>query len=93
VSSPHIVELPEKLTIVTVEALHEQLEPLLNENNDVVLNAESVARVDTAGLQVLLSFCQTLQKQHVSFSWTSIPDVLRDGALQLGLFELMALPE
>ena len=92
-SSPHIVDLPEKLTIVTVEALHEQLEPLLNEHNEVVLNAELVSRVDTAGLQVLLSFCQALQKQHVAFSWSSPPDVLREGALQLGLFNLMALPE
>jgi anti-anti-sigma regulatory factor len=91
--SPVSVELPEKLTIVSVDALHEQFEPLLQNSAELILSAESVARVDTAGLQIMASVCQSLRKQNISFSWSGVPEVLRESAAQLGMTELISLPE
>ncbi len=91
--SPVSVELPEKLTIVNVDALHEQFEPLLQESAELILSAESVARVDTAGLQIMASVCQSLNKRNISFTWSQVPECLREGAEQLGMAEMISLPE
>lgn len=88
---PITVDLPERLTIMTAESLHELLEPHLQSQKDLVLNAENVERVDTAGLQVLLSFCQTLKGQNIGVTWSSPTEALSDGAVQLGIADILAI--
>lgn len=90
-SDTAIVELPDNLTIASVEALHEQLEPLLNAGNDVMLNAAGVVRVDTAGLQTLLAFQRALLARSLQMSWSSPSPSLLDTAAQIGLRETLAL--
>ena len=50
------LELPENLTVAHVQALHEQLEALVDDktNDSIIAHAKEVRRVDTAGLQLLL---------------------------------------
>ena len=85
-----IVELPENLTIASVETLHEQLEPLLNAGNDVMLKAAGVTRVDTAGLQTLLAFHKALVTRSLRLSWSAPSQPLLETAEQLGLREALS---
>ena len=85
------VELPDNLTIANVEALHEQLDTYALASQDVVLNASSVERVDTAGLQTLYAFHQALKAHGANMSWADASSVLVEAAQCLGMKEHLAL--
>lgn len=90
-ATPLVVDLPENLTIATAELLHQQLEPIVEKHQDVILNAEHVSRVDTAGLQLLYAFFTEQQQHQLSVDWQSVPATLSDGASLLGLSEALSL--
>lgn len=85
------VDLPDNLTIATVEALHEQLDPFAVGSQDVVLNGVNVERADTAGLQMLYAFSQALKSHNAEMSWMNPSSALTDAAKNLGLTEHLAL--
>lgn len=91
-TAPIVVDLPENLTIATAEVLHQQLEPVVDKHQNVILNAENVSRVDTAGLQLLYAFCSEQNQHQLTVDWSSVPSSLTDGASLLGLTEALALP-
>lgn len=90
-AAPTTFDLPENLTIATAELLHEQLEPFVNGNQDVVLNGSAVNRVDTAGLQLIYAFQQALKSHDASASWSAPSNTLLEVAEQLGLTQHLAL--
>lgn len=81
------LELPEILTVAHVQALHEQLEALVDdENNDtIVARAKDVRRIDTAGLQLLLAAKVAAKERQITWVWDQPSDVLLDGAHLLGM--------
>ncbi|NIB43212.1 STAS domain-containing protein [Pseudomaricurvus alkylphenolicus] len=85
------VDLPDNLTIANAESLHHDLEPLTNGTEDVILNGADVQRADTAGLQLIYVFIQTLQKSSASVSWSGASTALLDASEQLGLKSHLAL--
>lgn len=85
------VDLPDNLTIATVEALHEQLDPFAMGSQDVVLNGAHVERADTAGLQTLYAFHQALKAHSAQLTWSAASEVLLEAADNLGLKEHLAL--
>ncbi len=87
------VELPSSLTIATVEELHKLLDPFAIGGQDIVLNAEQVERVDTAGLQTLYAFHQALKSHSGVMSWSTISEALLEAAELLGLKEHLALTD
>lgn len=89
-SSPIVVNLPESLTIANAEALHQQLEAVVEKHINVTLNAESVSRVDTAGLQLLHAFCVEQRDHQLTVDWVSMTSILKDSAELLGLSESLA---
>ena len=89
--SKTVFDLPGNLTISTAEALHEELEPLLLKDNDIVVNGDNVVRVDTAGLQLMLAFKNALAKRNLGFSWKGFSTALFESAQQIGLTQLLAL--
>lgn len=84
-AKPAVVSLPENLTIMSVDVLHEQLEALLVDSHDVSFDAAAVSRVDTAGLQLLFAFIRSMEKNGASCSWKSASELLIDASEQLGL--------
>lgn len=84
-----IVELalPENLTINHVQALHEQIEALVDDehNDSIVAHAKEVRRVDTAGLQLLLVAKEAAKEHQISWVWDEPSDVLVSGARLLGM--------
>jgi anti-anti-sigma regulatory factor len=91
VADPIVVDLPENLTIATAESLHEQLEPHTSGSTDIVFNPAAVTRADTAGLQLLYVFINTLKSHGAACSWNSTPTVIVEAAEQLGLKEHLLL--
>lgn len=90
-SQPIAVDLPERLTIAQVESLHEKLEQVSNESQEVSLNGGAVVKADTAGLQVLYAFIQEIKKQGADITWSSSSDELKEAADLLGLRESLVL--
>lgn len=89
--SATILDLPANLTIATAEALHEKMEPLLIDDQDIAINGGEVERVDTAGLQLLLAFKNALVKRNMNFTWNTPSSHLVEAATQIGLQQLLAL--
>ena len=85
------VDLPENLTIATAEGLHDELEPLVTGSQDVTLNGAAVARVDTAGVQIIYSFMQALENAGASVNWEKPSDSLLEASEKLGMTEHLAL--
>ena len=85
VSKPVTVDLPENLTIANAEALYNELDAHSSGSQDVILNAQEVARADTAGLQLLYLFQQTLQQHQASVLWQSPSTALLEASEQLGM--------
>lgn len=81
------VNLPENLTIANIHSLHEQLESLVDkqECDSVILNADSVQRADTAGLQLLLAFVHASRERQIEVTWDHPSDKLCIAADILGL--------
>lgn len=84
-------DLPANLTISVVEALHEELEPLLLQERDVTFNGQNVEKIDTAGLQLVLAFKQALGKRNLDFQWFKPSALISDSAQQLGLAQALGL--
>ena len=81
------LELPENLTVAHVQALHEQLETLVDDkkNDSIIAHAKDVRRVDTAGLQLLLVAKEAAKERQISWVWVEPSDVLVGGARLLGM--------
>lgn len=85
------LELPSNMTIASVEALHETMEPLVLEHQDVVVKASEVERIDTAGLQLLLAFQQEITKHDLSVEWQEPSEALLEAATLIGLQKTLGL--
>ena len=81
------LELPENLTVAHVQALHEQLEALVDDkkNDGIVARAKDVRRVDTAGLQLLLVAREAAKERQINWTWDAPSEVLVSGARLLGM--------
>lgn len=74
-------------SIAMKAALLEQLEL----GRDVVLDGTAVAKVDTAGLQLLAAFARQLQISGRQLSWAGVTGELQRSAAQLDLVDLIGL--
>lgn len=81
------LELPENLTVAYVQALHEQLEALVDDkkNDVIVARGAKVGRVDTAGLQLLLVAKQAAKERQITWVWDAPSEVIIGGAKLLGM--------
>lgn len=87
------LDLPENMTIASVSALHEDLEAMVEKNDSdaVLIKSASVARADTAGVQLLLAFVNTAKEHQLAVTWDSPSDCLRDAAVQLGVDRILGI--
>lgn len=85
------VELPENLTISGVEKLHQELEVIAQQDKSVVIDASRVAKVDTAGVQLVCALVMDLAKHNLAYSWGEVSEVFRNASRILGLEGKMGL--
>lgn len=87
------IDLPENMTIAKVHALHDEYEELLNGENieEICLNADKVEKVDTAGMQLILSVVRAGAERQTKVEWKSPSNSFMDTANILGLTQALAL--
>lgn len=78
-------KLPEKLTIVNAEHLHQMLEEHMNDEQISEIDGQAVTHVDTAGLQILLSLKNTLRAEGATLSFVGFSECLKSAIKQAGL--------
>lgn len=86
-------QLPESLTIVQAQSLHDQFEQLVEQESceQIVLRADTVERTDTAGLQLLLALVLAAKDRQINLVWDRPSAGLLAGASTLGLRQALGL--
>ena len=79
-----VVALGDTLTIEQVGAVHAELAGRLGEKQ-LLLDAGSLTRVDTAGLQLLAAFIHTAESRGACVEWRAPQPALREAARPIGL--------
>ncbi len=85
------VELPSDCRVAWLEGIREQLVTSLKMAT-VKLDAASVEKIDTAGVQLLAAFQRDAREGGCEVTWVSPSSVLRDAVQRLGLTNVLALP-
>lgn len=83
----------ERLSIEHVERLYSEMEQALTSEADVELDASQVHYCDTAGLQLVVSLRQTLQKTGHDIHWQGSSENLLETAGYLGLHASLGLSD
>ena len=86
-SSTVDLNLPESLIINQAHELHDEFETLLEKSScsEIVLHADKVSRVDTAGIQLLLALVKATRERSIDVSWDAPSAKLQEVAGILGL--------
>jgi ABC-type transporter Mla MlaB component len=83
------ITLDATLTIQNVSALYEQMQVLLDEQEEIEIDASSVTSIDTSTLQLLVVLKQTAIKLHKKMSIDFPSDNFIEAAELLGLAEML----
>lgn len=75
----------ENLTIAHAMQLHQKLRKALDKSSNIELVANAVTKVDTAGLQLLVSLANEIDKIHGSINWKEPSSELLEAAEILGV--------
>ncbi len=89
----NVIHLGADLTIRSVTALKALIDENLTNGFDIKLAAGDLQKIDTAGLQLIYSLSNTLEKTSQSITWVSSNSIINDAAKQIGLPQLMESPE
>jgi len=79
--------------IAVINNLYGRLKKCAAKQVNVTLIAENVESIDTATLQLLLSFVQQVQNNGNTIDWQSPPPVLFNSARQIGVDKALLLPQ
>ncbi len=79
------IDCPASMTIAHLGALSEKWAPFLHNNDNIVIRAEAVTQMDTAGLQFLLAFLEQAKKEGKRIVLTNFSSECLSHAHQLGL--------
>lgn len=86
------IELPQELSIMTIEAHSAALlAQLAQSEGDIAFDAAALQRVDTAGVQLLCVIVGEAQAQHRAISWQSSSEALNTTAQLLGLTQTLSI--
>ena len=87
------VVLPEEFTIAVADEYLRLLMERVEQREEIVLSAGSVARIDTAAIQLLFVVQRELVGQGLSLSWQEASQVVKESVALLGLDRELALPD
>ena len=73
-----IIKLPNDLNIAHVAGLKTQLLEQAGEANQIVLQAEAVDRLDTAGLQLLVAMHNSCEARGASMQLLDVPHAVQE---------------
>lgn len=92
-ASANEFHLPDNLTILQAQILHDQFESLVDDEacEQLIVHGKSVERTDTAGLQLLLALVQAARERQIALVWDKPSDNLLASAATLGLTQALGL--
>jgi len=85
------MSLPADLGIESASALYQQLMEHVDDEAPVTLDAQDVARIHTAALQLFCMFCQDRRSAGRDTRWNHPSEALRSAAALLGVTTLLQL--
>jgi ABC-type transporter Mla MlaB component len=85
------MSLPADLGIESASVLHQQLMEHVDDEAPVTLDAQDVARIHTAALQLFCMFCQDRRSAGRDTRWNHPSEALRSAAALLGVTTLLQL--
>jgi anti-anti-sigma regulatory factor len=91
VSSGDMLSLPSSCTVRESAALKVELLTLFDSDANVTLDIRAVERVDTAVLQLLLSFVRDRAQVGRVTNWVGLPECINEAVAVLGLNTLMGI--
>lgn len=87
-----LIDCPAQLNIIMVDSFKATLQGAIDIGGTCRLNAEGVEKVDSTGLQLLLSFKVGLEAVGGRLEWQACSEPLRVVAHTVGLGEALGLP-
>ncbi len=85
------IVLQEDVSIIHVAALKESWLPCVDSGKDVCIDAAAVEDIDTAGLQLLLSFVKTVNASGRSVSWKNPSETMVKAVTETALKDVMGI--
>lgn len=85
------MSLPADLGIESASVLYQQLMEHVDDEAPVILDAQDVARIHTAALQLFCMFCQDRRSAGRDTRWNHPSEALRSAAALLGVTTLLQL--
>lgn len=85
------ITLSESIEISMIGELHQSLARALADERAVVIDADKVEHIDTAGIQVLLGFVREIRSSGGSLKWQGVSKALRNAAELTGLGQELQL--
>lgn len=85
VSKENVLNLGSELTIRTVSEMKQQIDSKLSDDEEIVLDAEEMIKIDMAGLQMLYSLKHCLEKTGHHIKWVGTSTVINDSAEMIGM--------
>lgn len=87
-----IINLPENLTIHTINDSYAELSQKVQETGDeIIFDAGAVETIDTSGLQSLLMLIRMAESNQHSISWQNTNELFMTSANNIGLTEALKL--
>jgi anti-anti-sigma regulatory factor len=71
--------------VAKAQALHALLSRALQHSTPIVLDTSHVERIDTASIQLLVSFCRAARARGTRLGWHTVSPALQQASLLLGL--------
>lgn len=87
-----IISCGRSIELSTVPLCKSILQKALEANKKILLQAGDIERIDTAGIQLFLSFWLTAQQYGISCQWESVSSIFSYIAKLEGIFNLLEIP-
>ena len=81
----NVIDLGAELTIQSVSTCKQMLADVINEGFDIQIDVQKLQKIDTAGVQLLLSLNTTLEKSGQQIAWKGGASLINETAALLGL--------
>ena len=79
------IKLPSDLTIAHVDTFKNHLLECIKDADDILIIDNQLNKIDTVGVQLLLSIINQILSQKKSLTWQSHSSILIESVKQLGL--------
>lgn len=83
----------ETLNIASAAELQQQINSALEKSSTIEMVADTVVKVDTAGLQLMVALSRELERSNGSLLWKTPSEVVIQAAVSLGLTDQVGLSE